>query len=1596
MSLKNTSFLFFFALVILSAINKATAQQSLDLTLKLYPEGLYQQGGLITSPLNNSGEDTIASHADSVYIELVLAAFPFSSLHTTRTLLKTDGNAIVMLPDSLFGQSCYIIARHRSSLEIWSSTPVVVSENTYYNFSSLPMFPGVTTESVNSITSMTAFSGGNVIASGGAAVLSRGVCWSRNPLPTIFLTTRTSDGSGMGVFSSFISGLSPNTTYYVRAYVTSEVGTAYGNQYTFRTRGLLGGTTGYCTAGQSTGSCPSGEWISAVVFGEIHNTGQSCALDTPASGYQNFLSQSTFLTRGHYVNPLSVTVSAFRPGNQLKAWFDWNHNNVFTDPGEEYDFGTLSGSGTVTFSTNINVPDNALLGPTRMRVRLSWLSSGPCGISTAGETEDYSVNVRPFNEDASGNVYDTVLIGNQVWMKQNLKTVRYRNGDTIPSGLTNSQWLNTTNGACAISGNSPVNDSLFGKLYNWFAVADQRGLCPNGWHVAAESDWQLLEANSGMPASDLGLLGGRGEVQNVGGKLKSISALWSAPNTGANDSSGFSGLPGGTRELNGSYNALGSDAYWWTSTATTSSHAWYRNLNSGIGDVFRFDNNKHLGYSIRCVKNKLPVLSTIAVSSVSNVSAAGGGLISSDGFDTISARGVVWSTQPNPSVSLPTKTNNGDGTGSFLSAISGLSPFTTYYVRAYAINGTGVAYGNEISFTTLSLPNVSTSTMSSILVNSAVSGGTVNGDGGTPVTLRGVCWSMSPLPTVSLNTRTIDGSGLGAFSSSLYNLSMGTTYFVRAYATNSVGTSYGNQISFTTLNVPTVSTTAMSSVLGATAVSGGHVSNDGGSPVTIRGVCWSTSPSPTVALPTKTADGADTGSYVSNLSGLFPGTVYYIRAYATNAQGTAYGSQLTFTTATLPVLSTTAAGPVLSTLATAGGTISSDGGAPVTARGVCWSTSPEPTVALSTKTVDGAGAGGFSSSISGLSQATTYYLRAYATNGVGTAYGDETFFTTTQLLTDGDGNNYETVLIGSDVWTAGNLRTGKYRNGNVIPGNISNSLWNTLTSGASALYNGATANDAIYGKLYNWYAVADPRGLCPSGWHVPSDAEWQALETVLGMPATELNNTGSRGSAQNVGGKMKAKSNLWYSPNTGATNSSGFSGLPGGYRIGIYSSLSSKGAWWTSTSTSTVNAEARARFLDAYNGFISRNSFPKGDGYSVRCLRDVSIQTTAVTAVAVTATSGGVINNAGPDPITGRGVCWSTAPGPTVTLTTKTSDGSGTGSFTSTMNGLSPGTTYFVRAYATNAIGTSYGNEISFTTLKVPSVGTTAVSNVLNNTAMSGGTVSNDGGTAVTARGVCWSTSPGPTVALSTKTTDGSGTGSFSSNITGLNPGTKYYVRAYATNGVGTAYGNERTFTTYLLVDVDGNAYDTVLIGTQVWMSENLRVSKYRNGDPIPGNLTNTTWHLYATSGAYAFYSNAAVNDSIYGKLYNGYAVADPRGLCPTGWHVPSDVEWTTLENFLGGTSVAGGKMKAVTSLWQAPNTGATNSSGFTALPGGSRDELGYFSGVGIDGVWWSSTQNSYANASLAWCRRLDYGHASVGKTNRYMENGFSVRCVRD
>lgn len=302
----------------------------------------------------------------------------------------------------------------------------------------------------------------------------------------------------------------------------------------------------------------------------------------------------------------------------------------------------------------------------------------------------------------------------------------------------------------------------------------------------------------------------------------------------------------------------------------------------------------------------------------------------------------------------------------------------------------------------------------------------------------------------------------------------------------------------------------------------------------------------------------------------------------------------------------------------------------------------------------------------------------------------------------------------------------------------------------------------------------------------------------------------------------------------------------------------------------------------------------------------------------------------------------------------------------------------------------------------IPSISSSAPTNITSSTAVSGGRISTDGGARVTSRGVCWSVTQNPTIS-DNKTSDGTGIGNFTSSISGLTPSTKYYVRAYATNSVGTVYGNEISFFTLsgiifnpnltygTVTDIEGNVYKTIVIGTQTWMAENLKTTKYRNGDSIGTTTLDLGYPYNLPTYIYQWaYAGNESNVATYGRLYTFNAASDSRNICPTGWHLSTKGEWFTLITFLGGYSSAGGKLKETgTTHWQGFNTGATNSSGFTALPGGLRYDV-KFEGIGGAGIWWGPDVVGTES------RSIKSNSPTIDRGDGHSNHGYSVRCVKD
>ncbi|MDD3194828.1 MAG: fibrobacter succinogenes major paralogous domain-containing protein [Paludibacter sp.] len=798
--------------------------------------------------------------------------------------------------------------------------------------------------------------------------------------------------------------------------------------------------------------------------------------------------------------------------------------------------------------------------------------------------------------DIDGNIYTTVTIGTQTWMAENLKTTRYRNGDAIPHITDNTTWGLQTAGAYSNYNNDPAKGNTYGRMYNWFAVDDSRNLAPAGWHIPNKAEWETL--HNYLIANGYNYDGST--TGNKVAKALSAKSNWrsssraGAPgnNLSTNNSSNFNGLPGGGRYgTHGIFFSETEVAYWWVKEQTTNVEANYRGIIYENNFFQTYVTLKQAGFSVRCIKSDLPTISTGNVINIELSSAVGGGTISSDGNDLISLRGICWNTTGSPTM-INDKSIVQGTTGSFSSSISGLEPGTSYYVRAFAANSVGIAYGEEVIFTTLAtIPTITTTELSEITSTSAISGGNILTDGGADVTARGVCWSTSELPTVA-DSLTTDGAGTGEFVSTITGLNPGTTYHVRAYATNSEGTAYGEEFTFTTLDLPIVTTSPVTEITDSTAISGGEVTADGGTEILARGVCWSTSETPTIADSIST-DGVGVGVFVSNLTGLEPGTNYYVRAYATNSVGTAYGEIVAFTSlSTLPTITTAYITQITDSSALSGGIITSDGGAGIMAKGLCWSVNENPTVTDSI-TIEGEGPNPFTSTLTDLNPGTTYYVRAYATNTVGTAYGEQLSFTTIDIPT-------------------------------VVTGIV------TEITDSSALSGGEVTADGGAEIL--------ARGICWSTDPIPTISDSTTTDGVgLGVFVSSL---------------TELEPGTVYYVRAYATNSAG----------------------------------------TAYGEILQFTS-------PAILATVITVEATEITDTS--AVSGGIIMDNGGAEIVTKGVCWSTNENPTL-LDNFTTDGTGMEPFTSSLTGLTANTVYFVRSYATNSIGTVYGNQVTFTTLETP------------------------------------------------------------------------------------------------------------------------------------------------------------------------------------------------------------------------------------------------------------------------------------------------------
>jgi len=497
----------------------------------------------------------------------------------------------------------------------------------------------------------------------------------------------------------------------------------------------------------------------------------------------------------------------------------------------------------------------------------------------------------------------------------------------------------------------------------------------------------------------------------------------------------------------------------------------------------------------------------------------------------------------------------------------------------------------------VTIPVVGTKEISPLTPTSVIGGGKIINNGGMPILAKGVCWDTLACPTID-DEMTNDGTGDGEFTSLIEGLKPGKWYYVMAYATNSEGTGYGNEVTFFTPPLtPKITTSEISSISSTSATGGISVEVGEGIKILYKGICFSKTPNPTIDgqyLYIQYAD--ETGRFSGNMTSLLPHTRYYVRAFiifqilfSDEYYFVMYGNEVSFITASvLPAVKTGLANSVLATTANLEGEVLDNGGDPIIRRGICLDTINNPDLDDQIFYADGE-LGFFSIKISELKPNTWYYFRAFAENDIGTAYGtEEGFLTSTGSVTDISGNIYATVKIGTQIWIRENLKTTMYNDGTNIPQVIDEAAWLYSETPAYCWYN--NLENTTYGILYNWYCVNTGK-LCPIGWHVPSQEEWITLRNYL---------------SPNPGRKLRESTTThWINNEEMTNNSSGFTALPGGARYPHFNKLGENGYWWSSLEFDLGPTWAKVQIISGTIYYIIENSpTPKQNGCSVRCIKD--------------------------------------------------------------------------------------------------------------------------------------------------------------------------------------------------------------------------------------------------------------------------------------------------------------------------------------------------------------------------------------------------------
>ncbi|MBR5810660.1 MAG: hypothetical protein IKY36_04700 [Bacteroidales bacterium] len=1358
----------------------------------------------------------------------------------------------------------------------------------------IPAVAKVSTFEAEGVTASGATLSGEVTDECGSAVTERGFAWIEGDAVPTIEDSHMAVGSGLGAMTATVEGLDPNKKYTFRAYATNASGTAYGEAKVFTTLVAL----------------PS---LAASTISNITSTSATFNGVLANDGGESVSEVGFYYSTEKEVNPETAQKVSLEYSTYQKSAKELSANTLYSaiqsaqaaasDEGEFFSIDVYS-----------------------------------LGIKTKYYVKSYAVN-------SAGVAYGSVVNFETSGEIATIKTVG--SSEVTTSSAVLSANITTDNGEKITErgfvwmegAGNPTTESnklkVSGEVGEYTATLE--GLDPNkkysfrAYAINAEGtaygDVMSFTTKVDLPA-----------LSNV--VIPSLSS------TTATLTSKVTYHGGETITEVGFYYSTESDVDPETSQKVSRIYSEdtfsIEVANLGINTKYYVKayaiNSAGTAYSeINSFKTEssVPSVQTIGVADITPESALLSGSILSDNGASITERGFVWiQGDGTPTVDSHKLTATGT-TGEFTSSLTGLEPNKKYSFRAYATNSKGTAYGEIMTFSTVAgLPALSSVDVSAITSTSATFSSTVTDHGGETVSEVGFYYSTDETVDPATSVKVTQKYAKDVFTSQIADLAIFTKYYVKAYATNSAGTAYSVIYSFTTLaSTPIVNTIGSSEVTSTTAVLSGTVVADNGAEVTERGFVWMLGEGVPTIDSYKITTSGKIGDYTATVKDLAPNQKYSFRAYAVNSVGTSYGEIMSFTTSISKAsLASVTISNIEETSATISSKVTGHGGDTVSEVGFYYSTEEAVDPEKSVKVNRVYSSDSFSISISGLAINTKYYVKAYAVNSAGTVYSDVASFTTlastpvVNTVGSSEISSTGAVLSGTVVTDNGAAITERgfvWLKGTDAPTTSSNKV---KVEGATGDFT-ATISGLDPNRKYSFRAYAiNSKGT--------AYGDIMIFNTVAGLPALSAMKVSSITTTSatftctvtNHGGETVSEVGFYYSKEESVD-------VETAQKISeVYSS-----------DTFTLKAEDLEIGQNYYVKAYVKNSV--GEAYSaVIAFKTTStapsVSTIGYTKLSATSAelSGQVMDDNGEN-ITERGFVWVKGTSTPTTSSSKQSVEGTVGDYTATITDLEPNQIYSFRAYAINSKGTAYGDVMQLQiAVTLPTVTTNEVIGITNTTATSGGVIISDGGGEILAKGVVWSMRQNPTLESSNMTNEGEGTDAFTSQLSGLTPGIPYYVRAYATNVMGTTYGEEKQFTT------TGEIQGTPLEASNSFIISNAGTYTFQtvkgNSSESVGSVASAEvlWESFGTDEQpevgslvpFAVYKNGKITFGTPDQHREGNAVIaakDASGTILWSWHIwltdePQEQVYynnagTMMDRNLGATSATPGDVGALGLLYQ-------------------------------------------------------------------------------